>query len=70
MWRYRGRLLFLCGSIDRLDHMTNTLLFQNALHALDRIAFTIEQMLDATEQVNIIRAVVSTTTATLHRLDL
>jgi hypothetical protein len=53
-----------------LDHMANALLFQDSLDTFDGVALAIEQMADAAQQLDIIGAVVSAPTASLHWFDL
>ncbi len=60
----------LIGADDRVDHIADTLLFQNALHTFDRVSLIIKQMANTFEQINIIGTIVATTAAPLHRLDL
>jgi len=51
-------------------HGLRTILLQDALHALDRIAFAIEEMADAFEQIDIVGAVIAPSTAALERPNL
>ena len=46
------------------------LILQNALHALDRISGTIEQMSDPAHEFDIVRPIIPATATTLHRFDL
>lgn len=51
-------------------HMTNALLFQNALNAFYGVAFAIEQMTNAAQQFHIVRTIITATTAAFHWFDL
>src|SRR6202022_2368714 len=62
----RGNSRSIRQTLDRRD----AVLFQNALHPADGIAFAVQQSADAPEQVDIVRAVVAPAAAPLHRLDL
>ena len=58
------------STIHRLNHMTDALLLEDPLDPLDRVAFIIEEMTNAAQQVDVIGAVVTASTAAFHRLDL
>ena len=51
-------------------HLVDALLAQDLLHALDGVAFRVQQVADAAQQLQILRPVVAAAAAPLHRLDL
>lgn len=63
-------ILFGFAAMHRHDHMPNALFLQDALHALDGIAFAIEQMLDAAQQLHIIGTIIAASAAAFHGFDL
>ena len=54
---------------DLLDEF-DALLAQDALHAADRVALAVQQMLDAAQQLGVFRTVIPPSAAALHRFDL
>src|ERR1051326_6335240 len=53
----------------RLDEF-DAFVLEDALHAADGVALALEQMADAAEKIDVLRAVVTPPAAALHRLDL
>src|SRR5690606_32715029 len=51
-------------------HMPHALLAQNLLDAADRIAVPVQQVTDATQQIDVVGPVVTPPAAALQRLDL
>src|SRR5262245_10887561 len=51
-------------------HEAHTLLAQQTLDATDGVAFAIEKMTDAAQKIEVVRAIVAASAATLHRPDL
>ncbi len=64
--RRRRHRRIVSQSLDRLD----PLLAQNPLHTADGVALAIKQAADATQQIDIVGAIVAAPAAALHRLDL
>src|SRR5215472_3558522 len=54
---------------DRLDEPV-PLLAQNPLHAADRIALAVQQMADATQEIDVVGTIIAAAAAALHRTDL
>src|SRR6516164_10605531 len=50
-------------------HEGSAMLAQNALNASDCVAFTVKQMTDAAQQVDVVRPVIAAAAAAFHRLD-
>src|SRR5262245_29044004 len=82
--RLFGRLTLLAGKIHILGfhsrgpsrarlpdglHVSQALILEDALHPADRIALAVEQMPDASQEVDVVRAIIATAAAALHRLD-
>src|SRR6185312_5421787 len=51
-------------------HEFDALLAQDALHAADGVTLAVEQMADATQQLDVIRPIIATAAAPLHRIDI
>jgi hypothetical protein len=54
---------------DALDEL-QTLVAQNPLHAADGISLAVEQMMNAAQKIDIVRAVITAAARAFHRLDL
>ena len=72
------RLILLGRLVDRLRrarlpdllHETHALLAQETLNAANGVAFAIEEVANAAQKIEVVRAIVAAPAAALHRLDL
>src|SRR5690606_41600806 len=58
------------GIPDAVDDVVDALLAQDLLHAADGVALAVQEMADATQEVDVVGPVVPPPAAALHRLDL
>src|SRR5215475_10107353 len=59
-----------CAVAPHRLYKTRSLIAQDALHAADRVALAVKQMVDAAQEIHIIRSVVAAPAATFHWPDL
>jgi hypothetical protein len=66
---HRARRLRRAALPHRLDEF-DALVLEDALHAADGVALAVEQVANAAQKIDVLRAVVTPPAAALHRLDL